>query len=861
MSQKRIYPSGAEKRKKKRTEEEKKEQEKGTLLKYFGARAQPTPPTPDVSTIVSASTADDTAAGSSTAELLAPESEEQLTSLECEEQLPALTLTDTSVSTSAGMTGPSTSAPTAIDFASTPSTSSSYQDRSPAPPIDPAEWSAFLSDSERTDLVKRGPVPISDTFTFPKKSDGRSFHYHYTYRQLVNGEKIKRSWLIYSKKNDAVYCFCCKLFSRKSTKLSTEGQRDWVNVGALLKQHENSQDHCNNMVKWKDFATRLSKQKTIDATEMALLEAEKNRWRDVLIRLISIIQSLAERNLALRGSVDTLHKVNNGNFLKEVELMAKFDPVLKDHIRRIDSGMQHNTYLGKTIQNELIECVSDKIMEVMVAEIKDSKYYSIILDCTPDVSHHEQMSVVVRTVTLGKTPEIKEHFLGFLIAPESTGLGLSTQILNRLDELNIPFQDCRGQSYDNGANMKGKNKGVQARLLVKNPRAFYVPCSAHTLNLTVSDAAKASKDASCFFGNVEKVYNLFAGSTQRWAILRKFVDLTLKSWSETRWESRIKSIEALRYQAEKVREALLEVRNKATDPVVAVEDNSLAEEIGSFRFQICCVVWFDILSKISITSKLLQSTNMQLDVAVNLVQKNKVELISYRKTGFSDAQTSAKEICEQMNTEAVLKEKRLRSTKRHFAYEAADEPIVDAMKRLEVSFFNTVVDCSIQSLEDRFQSLSEVKENFGVLLNFRELDRKVLREKCELLGQKLSCGEEADIDGSALAVEIESLPELPQTMTTAFELLTYLSQNEMCELYPNLWVALRIACTLPVTVASAERSFSKLKLIKTYLRSSMAQERLSGLAVISINNKVGQCIKYNDVISDFASRKARKERF
>lgn len=267
------------------------------------------------------------------------------------------------------------------------------------------------------------------------------------------------------------------------------------------------------------------------------------------------------------------------------------------------------------------------------------------------------------------------------------------------------------------------------------------------------------------------------------------------------------------------------------------------------------------MSKINITSKLLQSTNMQLDVAVNLVQKNKGELISYRKTGFCDAQTSAKEICEQMNTEAVLKEKRLRSTKRHFAYEAADEPIVDAMKRLEVSFFNAVVDCSIQSLEDRFKSLSEVKENFGVLLNFRELDRKVRREQCELLGEKLSCGEEADIDGSALAVEIESLPELPQTMMTALELLTYLSQNEMCELYPNLWVALRIACTLPVTVASAERSFSKLKLIKTYLRSSMAQERLSGLAVISINNKVGQAIPYNDVISDFASRKARKERF
>ncbi|XP_062261423.1 disks large homolog 2 isoform X2 [Platichthys flesus] len=117
----------------------------GTLLKYFGA--QPTVPAPDVSSSVSASTADDT--GSPPADLQSPESEEEL--LPIEEQLPALTVTDTPTSTSAGITGPST-ASTAMDVPSTPSTSTSYQGGSTAPPIDPAEWSAFLSDSERTDL-------------------------------------------------------------------------------------------------------------------------------------------------------------------------------------------------------------------------------------------------------------------------------------------------------------------------------------------------------------------------------------------------------------------------------------------------------------------------------------------------------------------------------------------------------------------------------------------------------------------------------------------------------------------------------------------------------------------------------------
>ncbi|KAL9299582.1 putative HAT dimerization domain-containing protein [Arabidopsis thaliana] len=52
--------------------------------------------------------------------------------------------------------------------------------------------------------------------------------------------------------------------------------------------------------------------------------------------------------------------------------------------------------------------------------------------------------------------------------------------------------------------------------------------------------------------------------------------------------------------------------------------------------------------------------------------------------------------------------------------------------------------------------------------------------------------------------------------------------------YPNTWIAYRILLTIPVSVALAERTFSKLKLIKKYLRSTMSQERLNGLALISV---------------------------
>ncbi|XP_042066002.1 uncharacterized protein LOC121809439 isoform X9 [Salvia splendens] len=70
--------------------------------------------------------------------------------------------------------------------------------------------------------------------------------------------------------------------------------------------------------------------------------------------------------------------------------------------------------------------------------------------------------------------------------------------------------------------------------------------------------------------------------------------------------------------------------------------------------------------------------------------------------------------------------------------------------------------------------------------------------------------------------------------------------------------AYRILFTVPVTVASAERSFSKLKLLKNYLRSTMSQQRLNGLATLCIEKKLLDEVDSNTIINDFASRNVRR---
>jgi hypothetical protein len=71
--------------------------------------------------------------------------------------------------------------------------------------------------------------------------------------------------------------------------------------------------------------------------------------------------------------------------------------------------------------------------------------------------------------------------------------------------------------------------------------------------------------------------------------------------------------------------------------------------------------------------------------------------------------------------------------------------------------------------------------------------------------------------------------------------------------FPNAFIAYRILLTMIVTVVSAKRSFSELKLLKSYLQSNMLQERLNGLAILSIEQDLLENIEYKSLFSNFAT--------
>ena len=112
-----------------------------------------------------------------------------------------------------------------------------------------------------------------------------------------------------------------------------------------------------------------------------------------------------------------------------------------------------------------------------------------------------------------------------------------------------------------------------------------------------------------------------------------------------------------------------------------------------------------------------------------------------------------------------------------------------------------------------------------------------------------------------LEVEVHRLRRLVPVeineKSIAEEVLQWALGMELQDVLPNLIVLLRLFLTSAVSVASCERSFSKLKLIKSYLRSTMSQARLDGLSILSIEHEQAKALDFSIIINNFAKKKSR----
>ncbi|CAN7939480.1 unnamed protein product [Ixodes hexagonus] len=196
------------------------------------------------------------------------------------------------------------------------------------------------------------------------------------------------------------------------------GFQAWWKLNPKVQDHEGSEEHLRCLEQWKTLEIRFRLQKTIDTEIIQSLETEQRKWSDILHRLLDITLFLAKQNLAFRGHREDELAANKGNFLEMVEMLSKYDPVLKEHMLRLKESTQKVkvsvSYLSPATQNEFIGVLARRVKEQLLLDIKSAQYYGIMFDSTPDISHCDQMAEAIRYVKIGnRKVEVKEVFLGF----------------------------------------------------------------------------------------------------------------------------------------------------------------------------------------------------------------------------------------------------------------------------------------------------------------------------------------------------------------------------------------------------------------------------------------------------------------
>lgn len=683
-------------------------------------------------------------------------------------------------------------------------------------------------------------MPNQPSRVLPFSSSGRNHHFQTRWYE-------EHSWLHFDAKCEKAFCFVCvkalkkKLVSRESnhdTALTSEGYTNWKKAAYKFRTHEGSSRHKEAVMK----VISLKENEPVGSlvSKQAKLDQEKNCR--ALESIVTSVLFLARQGLAFRGSEN-----DGGNFNELLRLRENDIPELKNFLQRKKS------FTSSDIQNEILEIVSHDIIRDIVETIKKRKEFSLIVDETSDVAGKEQVSVNIRCVD-HDTLNVDEFFVGLCETPSMTGQSLFNLIQDVLTRLGLSFEYLRGQCYDGGSNMSGVKSGVKARILAEQPLALYIHCTAHALNLALQDSSKSVQLIRDCLQWVHDVGLMIKDSPKRCATfyqIAKDHDLVgsgPRPLCPTRWTVREASLKGVLdfYSAViEFLETLSLEKSECSSKARGLLDQLMKGSIF-FGIKISHIV-FSLTETLSCTLQNKTQTVAGAQESVSVVLK-----VLESKRSDEEFNHIWEEIEDDIAKMELLKpevpRKRKPPKKLEYKESPEDGHIYESPKAYYRRIFYEFLDTVINEIKERFEQPGFQK--------YLQMEKSLLLPSNLWTDEILETLEEFKIDKIKLIKEKEFVGQLiknPKSLkdfVNAFQIL----HPETKMLFPQVHLLLRLLLVLPATSATAERSFSMLRRLKTYLRSTMTQKRLNHVCILNSYPELVDNIDLKKIITEFIDR-------
>ena len=725
---------------------------------------------------------------------------------------------------------------------------------------------------------------------FPKQKIAK------VYRSFRSSFYATYQWLEYSVEKDSVYCFYCRHFAKldRDSRTKTDdrtfvasGFRNWKKCygsdpkrNKLLK-HQLSSAHSGAVAAHGAFQTvkrnNDSRQSVLGMISDAHMQTVREN-RHYLKTLCEILCLTAERQIAQRESSQFRQKdvdlesldfgPNSGIFLAILGLVAKHDKIVATKIR---SGPNNAKYTHHTVQNALLGIMAEMVVQEISSEICSAQYFSVLADESKDMSKKEQVSVIVRYLFRGS---IHEEFVGLTETQSLNAQGLTDTIVNNIRRLSslsnssnsILMQNCIGQGYDGASVVAGHLSGVN--VLIRDryaPCAQYIHCFNHRLNLVLVDVVKSVSCCAETLSLLQSFYVFLSGSSihQRWVSMQRQDNLKvieLKSLSETRWACQSVMITAFCSRLEQFLAVLQVIIDSDCDAARVVAARGFLGQVDRTFVRYLFALKHVLMSAKSL-SDFLQNPENSLSDALAVVESFVSVLQNMRSDEKCDEfWTEANCVCESLNIpERVARRKRRLCSR--LAGSVVDAPVEgsdsdpESFQTFKRNIF-AVIDKMLSEIDRRFSDKSKkTMKGIDALTPKSEnfLDENMIREFADEYSSLINV--------DYLSAEIANLHQLLQRKKEAdsedfpvslLQLQSYI--HRLHDAFAECDKLITIACTLPISTASCERSFSTLRIVKSYLRTSMGNDRLQDLLILGIHRARASKLNLNDVVSHFAQK-------